>query len=181
MPISDYIQMFNFARPQVGPIVFDGTLQEDHGIEIDVTEEPVEEGGLVADHRIVRPRALKLVGVLLAFPDSILPPFSFSRHVTLWKRLVQLATLGDLHDVITTLEIHTAMTITYVRTVKGDGGRNANGLDVEVGLRKFEFARIDVAQQIADAAQDLALGQAELGAQGTLAQASAELAALGVF
>lgn len=181
MPIQDLIQLFNSARPQVGPIVLDATLQEDHSIEAEQTEDPIEEGGLVSDHRIVQPRPLRIVGVVVAAPASFLAPGGFTRPQKVWRRFRDMLNRGDVVDVITTLELYPSMSLMRVATTKSAGGGSANGLEIELVLRRVEFARIDVAQNIADVAQDLALGQAELGAQGAVAQAASELAALGVF
>ncbi len=181
MPISDLIQLFNSVRPRVGPIVLDATLSEDHSVEAEQTENPIEEGGLVSDHRIVKPRAIVLVGLVVGFPASVLPPTSFSRHVTIFRRFRDMVIRGDVMDVVTNLEVLPGMTLLRVGVVKQAGGASANGLEFQLHLRKLEFARIDVGQAIADAAQDLALGQAELGAQGAVAKQSADLAALGAL
>lgn len=181
MPASDFIQLFNSVRPQVGPIVLDATLAEDHSVEAEQTENPIEEGGMVSDHRVVKPRGIVLTGLVVAFPASTLPPLSFTRHTTIWRRFRDMVIRGDVVDVVTTLEILPGMTLLRVGTVKTAGGGSANGLEFQLTLRKLEFARIDVGQAIADAAQDLALGQAELGAQGAIAKASADLAALGAL
>lgn len=179
MAIQDAIALFSATKPSVGPIMLDGSLSEDHAVEVDVTEEPIEEGGLVADHQIVRPRVVVIEGLVSAFPDSFLPPQTFTRHLSIWRRFRDIAIRGDLLDVVTTLEVYPGMKLTSVRTRRDVDHTNA--LVILLTLRKFEFARVDVAQAVADAAQDLALGQAELGAQGTLAKMSTDLTNLGVL
>lgn len=168
MAISDVIQLYNSLRPSVGPIVLDGALQEEHAIEAEQTENPIEEGGVVSDHRIVRPRQVTIVGVILSFPVTLLGA-SPTRHVTVWRRLRDMVLRGDLHDVVTGLEIYPSMALTSVRTTRGAGGTSANSLDVTLTLQRIEFARLSVDQQLADQIQDLALAQAELGAQGAVA------------
>lgn len=174
--VLDVIRLFSFANPRIGPIVLDASLSESHSVDVRITDNPVELGGDVSDHAQVQPRRVQIDGVVVSFPNSLLPvaPFGFTRHIKAWRMLRDMGLRHEVVDVVTTLEIYPRMMIESLRTQRTP----ERALRVTIVMRQLEVAFVDVAQQLADAMQDMGLGQAELGAQGTQAALSAELQAL---
>ncbi len=179
MPISDYVQLFSSRRPQIGPLVFDASIAEQHAFDVDYTDSPIEDGGRVADHAVIVPRTLALTVIAAPAPDSFLPPVSFTRPQRLWQTLCQLAALPELVDVVTTLEIYPRMAIVRVGTLRN--AENTNAMEFDVVLRRIEFARVDAATQVAREAQDLALAEQDLGAQASFAKLAPDLARIGAL
>ncbi len=173
------VDLFASRKPWVGTIKFDASFQEDHAVDVDHTEYPVEAGGLITDHQVVRPRAIVMTVGASSLPDELLSLPEPTRHLRLWRRLRDVAIRGDLVDIITTLEIYPLMKLTHVSTVRR---RETTGaLYYTVRARRFQFALLDGADQVADAAQDIALGAVDAGAQTARLAGAPELIELGAI
>ena len=174
--VLDVVRLFNFANPRIGPIVLDASLSESHGVQVAITDNPVELGGDVSDHAQVQPRRVQIEGIVVSFPNSLLPvaPFGFTRHLKVWRMIRDMALRHEIVDVVTTLEIYPRMLLEQAQTVR----TKDRALVISLTLRQLEVAFVDVSQQLADAVQDIGLGQAELGAQGTQAALTADLQAI---
>jgi hypothetical protein len=176
MAASDVLQLFNLLKPTVGPIVLDASINESHAVDVEWTENPIEEGGIVSDHAIVAPRVVVIEGIVTRFPDSLLPPLKFTRHLLIWRRLRDMAIRRELYDIVTSLEIYPRMGILSVRTPRSNEWTHAS--KITIVARKMEFSVLDAAQVVSDAATDIAQGKAELGAQAALIARSTEIAAM---
>lgn len=173
------VEIFKSRKPWIGPMQFDCSLAEDHGIDIELTDRPVEGGATISDHALILPRAIVMTVGISNLPDELLSLPEPTRHLRAWKQLVQLAEAFELLDVVTSLEVYAQMFITSVRTQRTL--ETTHALQIVVRLRKLETASVDAAQAIADVAHDIALGEADLGAQSATAANTAELAQLGVI
>lgn len=49
----------------IGEIRLDAVTSEDHSSELNITENPIESGGVVADHAVVRPKSVVISGVMV--------------------------------------------------------------------------------------------------------------------
>lgn len=176
MAATDVLQIFNLLKPTVGPIVLDASINEAHAVDVEWTDNPIEEGGIVSDHAIVQPRTLVIEGVVSRFPDSVLPPLKFTRHLLIWRRLRDMAIRRELVDIVTSLEIYPRMALLSVRTPRSNEWTHS--LKITIVARKMEFSVLDATQVVADAATDIAQGKAELGAQASLIAHSVEIAAM---
>lgn len=155
-------------------LTFDASLREDHTIENTITDNPIETGGIVTDHVQTQPRVFPLEVVQSLTPDSLLglasgafagvPP-SLTRHIDTWNRLKTAAELRLPFTVITSLEIFTNVVIERLSTVRTADTTNA--LIFSMVLRTIEIAIVDEAANIAAPAVDSALGEQDLGTQGT--------------
>jgi len=174
--MPDLIKIFTRKRPQFGKlsssdtIELDVSLAEEHSIEAEATEEPVASGALVADHIMLLPRTLVITGVVSACTEDPLPTLSsvprMARHVHTWGKFVDLIKSRQLFDVVTTLDVYTDMFGRRVSTSRSpEDGRS---LIIRVECRKMEFGSVDIAQQVADAAFELAAAEVDLGVQGTI-------------
>jgi len=143
--------------------VFDTSLSEQHSVSVRWTQEPIEDGTTITDNRIVEQRRLPIQVVV---SSAELGGVLRSRHVEAWARLVKL-TLADppvLFTVTTSLE-----TLEDVVLESASATRTAatgNALIADLVLVQLQFSRTDVAQNLADAAVDLGLGEVDLGSQG---------------
>ena len=54
----------------IGEIRLDAVTAEDHSSELNITENPIESGGVVADHAVVRPKSVVISGVMVDHDHS---------------------------------------------------------------------------------------------------------------
>ena len=54
----------------IGEIRLDAVTTEDHSSELNITENPIESGGVVADHAVVRPKSVVISGVMVDHDHS---------------------------------------------------------------------------------------------------------------
>lgn len=58
----NFVQVSNRA---IGEIQFDATTEESHQSELSITENPIESGANVADHAVLQPKQITIVGVMV--------------------------------------------------------------------------------------------------------------------
>lgn len=162
-------------------IEFDCSIQEDHGVQVALTERPIEavpgQPSILSDHAVVQPRSLTMVVRVSNIPDKVIP-FQFTRHLRIWRQLRDIAKRVELVDIVTTLEVYLNMVLLSVSTPRRKDTTNC--LEITVTAREAQFTAVDVSSEMADAVSEVASGAADLGAQGTQAQAVADLATMGV-
>lgn len=163
-------------------LAFDCSISEDHGIDIALTEKPIEavpgQTSVVSDHAVIGPRVITMVVKVSNLPDQLLA-IQPTRHLRVWRQLRDMAKRIEIVDVVTTLEIYTSMVFTrvgYPRTKQ-----TTNCAEITCVLREAQFTVVDVAQELADAVSEIASGAADMGAQGTQAQSIADLTTMGVL
>lgn len=172
MAFDGLVRLFVSAKPWVGPIGFDASLVEDHAVEYEITDAPIEGSSVISDHVLRLPRTLVLT-VAASSLDGLVPFPQVSKPARKWRALKQLADTMTPVDVVTSLEIYTSM---LVQSISVQRSRETTGmLPIVITLRELQFASIDVAASIADAALDVALGEADVGAQSAVQQATADL------
>jgi hypothetical protein len=176
-------QLLQQRRPWVGPLEFDCSIHEDHAAELALTDNPIEalpgQPGVITDHATLLPRALTMTVMVSNSPDSLLAVSGFltpTRHIRLWRKLLDLFRLRSLVLVITTLELYPAMLITRVSAPREN--RTTNCLEITVNLRQVLFAAVPGVQELSDAAAELALAEQDVGAQATQTRALSDLVAL---
>jgi hypothetical protein len=142
---------------------FDTSLRESHRVRVRYTSEPIEGGASLADLRVIEQRPLQITVVVSAAERLGLER---DRDVQAWGRLVALAIADPpiLFTVTTTLESLERVVLTDVGAPRT--AETGNALIADLTLRQLVFSATDVAANLALAAQDLALGEVDLGAQG---------------
>jgi len=168
------VNLFSRNKPKIGAITLDASIREEHAIDNDITSEPVEDGSTITDNIVTQPRVLAMEVMLTSHTDTVLPSGSNTRHIQIYRQLQRLAKAKEVFDVVTTLERYRNMAFRRCgtpRTVE-----NTNALVVTCILRQIEIARVDEAANLAEIAQDIALGEENLGSQG-----AADLAGEGVL
>jgi hypothetical protein len=166
----------------VTSIEFDCSISEDHGLDVQLTEKPIEgvpgQTSIISDHAIVLPRQVTLVVIASNTPDRLLP-FQITRHLRIWRQLRDMAARVEVVDIVTTLEVYTNMVLLRVGAPRNR--ETTNALEFTIVARKAEFSLVTgVTQELADAVSEIAAAEADLGAQGTQAQQIADLATMGV-
>jgi hypothetical protein len=143
--------------------VFDGSESEGHSVELQWTSEPIENGSQLSDNRVIGQRTLPMTVVVSSAEEG---GVIRDRHVQAWQRFVRLATADPplLFEVTTALETLEDVAIARVGATRTPDKGNA--LVADLVLRQLVFSRTDVAENLADAAQDLGLGEVALGSQG---------------
>lgn len=176
-------KLLQARRPWVGPLEFDCSIAEDHAVEVDVTDNPVESlpglPGSVTDHAVVRPRVVQITALVSATPDRIIgtaSALSPTRHLRLWRRLRDLALRRELVSVITTLEVYPSMMLVRVGTPRT---RDRTGVvEIQCTAKQVLFASVPGAAELSEAAAELAQQGQDVGAQTAQGRHLAELQAL---
>ena len=145
------------------PFIFDATLSENHSVKARYTREPLEDGSELSDHKINEQRPL---GMVVTVSSAERGGLINDRHTAAWGRLVTL-TQANPPPVFTVTT--GAETLENVVLTGADWPRTpdqGNSMVATVTLVQLQFSQTDVAANLADAAQDLQLGEVDLGSQG---------------
>lgn len=143
--------------------VFDCSINEGHRVETQWTAEPLENGSMLSDSRVILQRRIPMTVIVSSANRGGFFP---TRHIDAWTRLVALATQDPpgLFEVVTALETYDGCVIRTVGTTRTPDQGNSLVADIE--LIQLQFSQTDVAANLADAAQDPGLGEVDLGSQG---------------
>lgn len=115
------------VRAQIGGITVDASIDEDHTLTCDVTENPVEDGANITDHVHLRPAELKINGVISDTPldfsalnlpivgnvvgliNNTLINAGEPRSIQQYNKLVELRKKREPFDVVTGLKVYKNM------------------------------------------------------------------------
>lgn len=148
--------------PTPPPIEVDASIREVHETRFQWTGAPIENGQFATDHGIELPTSLVMDVVFTRTPAELIPNVQATRHLRLYDQLVRLAQLRTPLDVSTSLKLYTSMVFDSITTIRTR--ETTNALTVSCRLHKIEIATVDAAQDLADAALDMALAADDLGA-----------------
>lgn len=163
-PVAFFSQTPRLTTQGTGDtFVFDASTSEGHSVKLRWTTEPLEDGSQLTDHRVIEQRTLPMTVVVSA---AELGGIIRDRHVQAWQRFVRLAVSDPplLFEVTTTLETLENVVIDSVSDTRTPD--KGSSIVADVVLRQLVFSQTDVAANLADAAQDLGLGEVDLGSQG---------------
>lgn len=153
------------------PIELDASVRELHGVRFQWSGEPIENGQFSTDHGVELPQPLQLEVVSTSHPDELVPNVQATRHLRVYHKLIDLARLRQPFDVVTSADIYTGMvfdSISLPRTKE-----HTNVAYIACSMHKLEIATVDLAQNIADAAQEIALAEQDIGAVAAAAEVAA--------
>ncbi|MDH2927222.1 hypothetical protein A1D19_08730 [Lonepinella koalarum] len=66
---------------RIGEITLDITTQETHSSELTITENPIESGAMIADHAVVKPKSITIVGIMVEQDKNSVNSLSFVGNV----------------------------------------------------------------------------------------------------
>lgn len=173
------IVVYRKTKPRIGgplpPLVlFDAGLSEEHSIENEITDEPVEDG-YRTDGVITRPRVVRITGIVSSGhplprlgrsgdPITGITRGSNKLHIRAWRQLVQLFELRELVDIVTPIEAYENMVGQSARAprAKTDG----TSFRFSLVFRSVEVARIDDVSDFSPELAELGGDVDDLGAQG---------------
>lgn len=96
----------------IGILSIDATESEGHGGELQVTDHEVESGADVSDHLRMRPRTLRIAGIVTALPTGQQP--NRMRPYNAWDALRHIQESRQLVTVNTTLELYDSLALVSV-------------------------------------------------------------------
>lgn len=151
---------------QIDTLILDASVSENHQIEVEVTDHPVEVGADMTDHRRRKPYKLTMEGIVTNTPlpkdsdpvQSLTAPTGSgitwqsrgqgdpTLATTAYLKLLDLADSARLLTIITALKTYENMTVTSI-----DVPRNAQigqALRFTAQLREIRLVRNDTAQVI---------------------------------
>lgn len=144
------------------PITMDASIREGHGQRFRVTENSLENAQFASDHIEPLPKLLSMDVVVTAHPDQLIPNTVSTRHIRTYRQLEDLANLRIPFDVVTSLEIITNVVFQSLGTQRT--ATDGKSLVINCQLKKIGIATVDIAQNLADAATEIALGAEDIGA-----------------
>ena len=120
--IRDTFDTEIFISPTKGPLwqLIDSFISERHQESVTITEYPVETGFEVADHSIVRPRILDIVGfssdAVVGWVNDSDPEHIAPRGREAWEEMRRIMYKRELVTLITRLDVYRNMIITDLET-----------------------------------------------------------------
>lgn len=111
--VNQFIGLFTGRNRNIGGIVIDCFVRENHVSRVKLTEFPIEIGVNINDHRIIQPRELEIVGIVSDIPPNFLkltlPNFgstTTTRSIGAYNQLAQLQIAGEPFNVLTGLRLY---------------------------------------------------------------------------
>lgn len=140
-------------------VTVDVTLTEEHGREAEVTDNPVERGIDVVDHRRIKPIQLKMSGIISDTPNDILEIINGAtvdarlsggeaRSNTAYEKLKAIFLKQEPIIVVTALEFYENMTFTSFLVNKNT--KTGRVLSFTATLRELRFATTEFVQTSTD-------------------------------
>lgn len=160
------VAIFSSKKPEIGRVIPDASLTENHSVEVDVSAEPIEDGSTATDHIQVQQRQLTLTVGVTTHTDTLIPNISSVRHITLYRDLQQMAKTGEIFTAVTSLERYSNCVLTLVGTQRS--AENTNALEIVCAIIQLETSIVDDIANLSALALDAALPQESLGSQGVL-------------
>lgn len=128
-----------------GGFTFDAIFEEDHTVEMEVTDSPVETGVSVTDHAFMKPYKVKLtVGVT----NHQLRPYDGGfglgdeRIQNAFRKLTDLMLTREPFDLQTGLKLYTSMICTYLRVIQNASA--SSSLVFECDIREIVIVNTEV-------------------------------------
>ncbi len=112
----------------VGTLVFDATFEEGHSSEMEVTENPIDNGSSITDHTFMRQARVRITAGVSNTP---LRPVSSDfgsgpqRTINAHKALLELQSSGEPFVVVTGLKTYHTMVCTSVNVIQDKDTSNA--------------------------------------------------------
>ena len=132
-----------YCKTNIGGYFFDGFMQVDHSIELEVTENPVETGAAVVDHAYVKPAQVTMK-VMMSDVHQSLYPGQFTgtrfRSTNSWHVLKKLQGDRIPFNIFTRLGLYENMLITSLQA--SDTADTFRALSATVTLREIPVARV---------------------------------------
>lgn len=111
--INQFVGLFTGRNRNIGGIVIDCFVRENHSSRVKITEFPIEIGVNISDHRIIQPRELEIIGIVSDIPPNFLkltlPSFgstTTTRSIGAYNQLSQLQIAGEPFNVLTGLRLY---------------------------------------------------------------------------
>jgi hypothetical protein len=124
------LKIYESGKPRIRQAVdLDAVESEDHGMSLDLTDMPIEDGSAINDHAIFEPRELRLTVWASKAPGSPIPATP-TRHLTAWRKFKALHEGLVFLDVITDVEPYKRILITSVSLPRDVGTTNASRFTV---------------------------------------------------
>ena len=132
-----------YCKTNIGGYFFDGFMQVDHSIELEVTENPIETGAAVVDHAYVKPAQVTMK-VMMSDVHQSLYPGQFTgtrfRSTNAWHVLKKLQGDRIQFNIFTRLGLYENMLITSLQA--SDTADTFRALSATVTLREIPVARV---------------------------------------
>ncbi len=135
MAVLDVFGVPTFFLAQIGHIVVDAALSEDHSFDSDITENPVEDGTIVSDNQVLLPILLEME-CRITDATATLARINFpGRSSEAYKELIALQKRKETISVVTGLNVYQNMLIKrlgFPRT-----SRDGNSIRFTISLKEL--------------------------------------------
>jgi len=111
----------------IGTVQIDAKLRERHESDIKLTEFPLEDGAIATDHRIIKPKVLKIEGIVSNAKNALeeLTGHIGNSDVTAYEQLVQLQESGIPFSLVSDLVVYDNMQIKDITANKDVSSANS--------------------------------------------------------
>ena len=125
----------------------DASLSEDHTLDSELTEFPVENGSVISDHRVVKPEGVVVEGIISKTPVSFLGGAfglleSEKDIPNEWAKVKKIFKDGEKMTVNTGLETYTDMILTKLSTPRD--AKTGQALVVKATYQKLIYAVTEI-------------------------------------
>lgn len=110
-PLSILFNRTPSRQSEIGSVIVDATISENHQFSAEVTDHPIETGGFVTDHAYLNPRVVTVQGEVTDTPVVIFSALTglTNRSSEAFERLRQIYESRDIVTLVTGLDIYTDM------------------------------------------------------------------------
>ena len=144
--MAGVIRIIGRTRIELLGNVIDGFLSDDHQIQIDTTQFPVQSGGNLVDHAVVRPEVLNLTGFVsnvFASAGVNVSTSLIERPGQAWAAMREQAYSREVLVVDTPLRIYEDMLIIGLSATQDEN--TGRGLIFRLSLREVQFRTLQEA------------------------------------
>lgn len=152
--------LVKISSPTFGALEFDASLSEQHAVELDVTDFPVERGANFSDHKRRKPTQIQIEGYITNTPLVGTP--DPGRGVTAFQRLEAMADDPGLVSVSTEYKVYSNMALTSLRVPRS--AQTGDGFQFTVNFKEIRIVSNLVAAPVQTATPSTSGGRA-LGKQ----------------
>jgi hypothetical protein len=138
--MADLIGKLIFVQPQVGPVLFDLNLGEQHNFDNIITSHKIEDGSDITDHIKNQLRAGTLTGFISNYSlSTFIPPAAKNRIKDVYEALKAFWEEETTGDIVTYFETYKNVAISNISVGSPDNGTAAR---YQVSFREIKTVKL---------------------------------------
>lgn len=152
----------------VGAVELDASLQENHVLENEITEFPVEEGTDITDHIRKKPERVTITGIITNHPNTFGGALGNpDRAGEAYEKFLEMVNKAQVVTVVTTLRQYANMAIESISIPRS--AQKGQHIEVTISLREIKTAVVESVTPAPATGVGSSAGTQDLGAQNAVA------------